>query len=166
MSQMLYLELRLMQEAGDQKRKFLCAFTGEMEAKGLVEDDQSPYWLAERVNALADLLGAAEIGSTNGAARSTFKPFFALLLYNGGLALLQQDVAPMTRRLEELSTTLPGVDIVHVLCHVPRLLYTPDAVSSVQAAVEKLVAIYPYRVADKREEILKLVEEYPELLLR
>jgi len=50
--------------------------------------------------------------------------------------------------------------------HVPRLLYTPDAVSSVQAAADKLVAIYPYRVADKREEVLKLVEEYPELLLR
>jgi len=49
---------------------------------------------------------------------------------------------------------------------VPRLLYTPDAVSSVQAAADKLVAIYPYRVADKREEVLKLVEEYPELLLR
>eukprot|EP00967_Tisochrysis_lutea_P108601 scaffold168303_cov18-Tisochrysis_lutea.AAC.2 len=150
-----------------------------MEANGLMEDEYSPDWLEDRINALAHLLGAAETDSPNGAAGNPFKPYFSLLLYNGGLALLKQDVAPMARRLEELSTALPGIDVLHVLCHVrqqccgctrtfkqgqprinsfasrsliaisthevPRLLYTPDAVSSVQAAADKLVAIYPYR---------------------
>jgi len=91
---------------------------GEMEANGLMEDEYSPDWLEDRINALAHLLGAAETDSPNGAAGNPFKPYFSLLLYNGGLALLKQDVAPMARRLEELSTALPGIDVLHVLCHV------------------------------------------------
>jgi len=153
-----------------------------MEKKGMLEDEQTFLWIKQRVSDLSQVMGTAD----------PCPSLFNLLLYQGGLELLEQDAALMPQRLVALKEMLPGTDIVRIVscvsgssCHanislglssygilfgrlqtkilaalqfslkgvlalqmcmqVPRLLYNSYAVASVQNAVNKLVAIYPYQ---------------------
>lgn len=76
----------------------------------MLEDEQTFHWLKQRVDALARVLGeTADLGA------EMCPPHFCSLLYQGGLELLEQNVALMPERLVDLMEVLPGTDVVHIV---------------------------------------------------
>jgi len=80
--------------------------------------------------------------------------------------LLDAEPAQVARCLVELTEALPGIDVIKVVSEQPKLLRTPDVGSRVKKVLTKLTQLYPYKVPNKRAEVLKVVEDYPQLLVR
>ncbi|KAJ9525671.1 hypothetical protein QJQ45_003496 [Haematococcus lacustris] len=90
----------------------------------------------------------------------------AQLLYNGGLPLLEQDTSLVSEQLHVLREMLPGVDVLGLVSQQPALLALPDLKASLETVLDKLLLIYPYPSSDKMADVLALVQDAPELLLR
>ncbi|GBF89783.1 hypothetical protein Rsub_02953 [Raphidocelis subcapitata] len=117
--------------------------------------DADVAWLQERLGAVAAALGAP---ASSGA--------LADALYNGGLDLLEADAGEFKQRLGAIKDALPGVDAVELASREPRLLYSPGAAAAVKQVLAKLTTVYPYKSSNKKRDVLQLVAEYPELLVR
>ncbi|KAI8475427.1 MAG: hypothetical protein J3K34DRAFT_404918 [Monoraphidium minutum] len=111
-------------------------------------------WLAGRVGGVAAAFGPGSEAEV------------AAAVYNGGLELLESDAAALPQALITLKTALPGVNVLSVASREPRLLYTPGAAAAAKKVVTKLTQVYPYKSATKKQDVLALVAEYPELLVR
>ncbi|KAJ9527265.1 hypothetical protein QJQ45_025525, partial [Haematococcus lacustris] len=113
---------------------------------------RSPEWLEARLGGLAATVGPSAP--------------MAQLLYNGGLTLLEQDTSLVSEQLHVLREMLPGVDVLGLVSQQPALLALPDLRASLETVLDKLLLIYPYPSSDKMADVLALVQDAPELLLR
>jgi len=87
---------------------------GEFERKDILEKEQLLTWLKDRVETLASLLNTSL--ELEGPSSPPFAPVFCTLLYNGGLELLEEEVAlTLPQRLTDLTQALPGTDILHII---------------------------------------------------
>lgn len=111
-------------------------------------------WLQSRIAELAAVFGP-ENGHVVSAA-----------IYNGGLDLLDRDAAGFKGQLAGLKEVLAGVNVLEIVSREPRLLYTPNVAAASKKVITKLTAIYPYKVPNKKQAVIALVAEYPELLVR
>ena len=56
--------------------------------------------------------------------------------------------------------------MLDIVSREPRLLYTKDVGAVSKKVISKLTAIYPYKSPNKKQDVIKMVAEYPELLVR
>lgn len=115
----------------------------------------SPDWLDERVNLIKTALGSDT-------------SVLADLIYNGGVELLTQDLNMYPEQLVKLKNVLNGAEVVTLVSKEPRLLWMSEIETKIPKVLDKLLKIWPYKgtAQKKQAEILQVVQEYPELLIR
>lgn len=115
-------------------------------------ESKTPAFIAERVALLQMALGEDTP--------------MAEALFNGGIEMLNQDINAFPAQLVKLKAALGGAEVGTLVAREPRLLWMASVDIVVPKVLAKLLAIYPYKSRDKKGEVLKLVQEYPELLVR
>ncbi len=70
----------------------------------------------------------------------------------------EADVEPSSHRLASFSPCAMSTQVLSIVGKEPRLLWTTDVDVHVTKVLDKLVAIYPYKSDNKREEVIKIVQ--------
>lgn len=66
----------------------------------------------------------------------------------------------------EQSAQPTDIQVLEMASKEPRILWAPDLANLCQKVLQKMVQIYPYKSEDKKEEVIKVLAEAPELLFR
>ena len=145
-------------------------------------DSGEAAWLRARLAALAAALGGGGRGSRGGddgggddaaaaAAKAAAKAAAALAAeaaYNGGAELLDADADAFAAPLAALraALALDAAAAAALAAREPRLLLRPELAAAAKRVVTRLTALYPYKSPNKKQDVVALVIEYPELLVR